>query len=178
MLIDAIVITLFIWAIIKGFSQGFVVAIFSTIAIFIGLIAAVKLSAVTANYLHEKANLTMQWLPILSFALVMFVTVILVRVLAKIIQRTMELAALGWLNKIAGIVLYLLLFATVFSVVLFYAKEIKFVSEDTILSSKTYKFIQPLAPFAINGIGKIIPVFKDTFHQLEIFFDAVATRAS
>ena len=87
MLIDAIVITL-LFGLLLRFSRLYSSHIFYN-CYFIGLIAAVKLSAVTANYLR-KANLTMQWL-LYSFALVMFVSVILVRILAKIIQRTMGL---------------------------------------------------------------------------------------
>jgi membrane protein required for colicin V production len=178
MLIDSIFIVLLVMAFIKGYTRGFILAVFSTLAILIGLVAAVKLSAVTANYLHNKANLSMQWLPLLSFALVMFVTILLVRLVAKIIEKTIDLALLGWANKLAGIALYILLYATVFSVILFYAVEMKIIEASTIQASKAYHYIQPLGPKAVNSIGFIIPTFKNLFLQLENFFTSIAEHAN
>ncbi|MBX2931594.1 MAG: CvpA family protein [Chitinophagaceae bacterium] len=178
MIIDSIFSLLLVLAIIKGFKRGFVVAVFSTLAVLIGLVAAVKLSAVTANYLQEKVNISITWLPFLSFAIVMFVTILLVRLIANIIEKTVELALMDWINKLAGIALYIILYSTVFSVLLFYVAEMKLISSETIQASKTYNFIQPLGPKAINSIGFIIPVFKNLFHQLETFFSAIATNTN
>ncbi len=177
MFIDFLLTILLVMAVIKGLRQGFIVAVFSTLAVFIGLIAAIKLSAITANYLHEKAHLSMSWLPLLSFALVMFITILLVKIIARIIERTAEFALMGWANKLAGVALYIFLYGMVFSVLLFYLSELKIISSQTIQESKSYSYIQPLAPKIIDGIGNIIPVFKNLFSQLENFFSSIADKA-
>jgi membrane protein required for colicin V production len=176
MFIDTIFIILLILAIFKGYSKGLIVAVFSFLAIIIGLAAALKLSAVVAGWLQTSTNITAKWLPIIAFALVMFAVVFLVRLGAKWVQRTIEFALMGWLNKIGGIVLYIAIYTTVFSVVLFLASKIQLIKADTIAASKFYPFIQPWGPKAIDGFGVIIPIFKDLFAQLETFFDGIGKK--
>ena len=106
MLIDFTFAALMILAIIKGYQKGFILAIFSIIAFIIGLAAALKLSTAVANYLKDSISVSAKWLPFIAFALVFFVVVILVRLGAKLIEKTFQAVMLGWLNRIAGIVLY------------------------------------------------------------------------
>ena len=85
---------------------------------------------------------------------------------------------MGWLNKIGGIILFAAIYITVFSVLVFYAEQLKLLQQDTIDKSVAYSFIQPWGPKAINGFGSIVPLFKDMFSTLEHFFDGVATNIS
>lgn len=178
MFIDSLFIILLISAVIKGYSRGLIVAIFSSVAILIGIVAAVKLSAVVANYLHENAHLDWNWLPIISFMLVMFGVVLLVRMLAKFVQKTVEFAMMGWVNKAGGILLYACIYITMLSISLFYIHKMGLLSENSVEASKFYPFIEPWAPKAINAFGYIIPVFKDLLTQLNHFFSAVSNKAS
>lgn len=174
MIIDILFAILIISALVKGYRNGFIVAIFSVIALLVGLAAAIKLSALMAEYLKDSVNVSVKWLPALSFALVFLGAVLLVRLGAGAIQKTMELVMLGWLNRLAGILLYTLLYLVIFSVILFYAEKVHLLTEQTILDSKTYHFIQPWGPRAIESIAVIMPFFKDMFHELEMFFGKVA----
>ena len=67
MLIDLLLLILAVFAIIKGFSRGLIVGIFSLLAIIIGLAAAMKLSLVVAGWLGESVNVSERWLPVISF---------------------------------------------------------------------------------------------------------------
>ncbi|MBC7587909.1 MAG: CvpA family protein [Chitinophagaceae bacterium] len=170
MVIDATFIVLLIMAVIKGYSKGFIVAIFSFAAIIIGLAAAIKLSALVAGWLQSSTHINMAWLPAVSFAIVMFVTALLVRLGANIVQRSVEFVFMGWINKIGGIFLYAALYITVLSVVIFFAEKMDLLKPTTIQASKFYAFIQPFGPKAINGFGQVIPLFRNMFTQLENFF--------
>jgi membrane protein required for colicin V production len=178
MIPDLIFVVILILAIIKGYRRGLIVGIFSFIAIIIGLAAAIKLSAVVANYLGKAVKVSQQWLPLISFAVVFLVVVLLVRWGANIIQRTAEVAMLGWINRLGGILLYAALYITVFSVLLFYADKMHIIKQETIDKSVTYSFVQPWGPKAINALGKIIPFFRDMFDELEKFFDNVSHKIS
>ena len=83
MFIDFIVVVLLIIAIFKGLSKGLIVGIFSFLAIIIGLAAALKLSALAASYLGENVNISQRWLPVIAFAVVFIIIVLLVRLAAK-----------------------------------------------------------------------------------------------
>jgi membrane protein required for colicin V production len=115
-------------------------------------------------------------LPILSFLIVMIGVIFLVRWLANLIQAAINVTMLGWLNKLGGIVLYLLLYISVFSILLFYLTKMNLIKPETIAASHTYSFIEPFGPKAVNMIGSIIPVFKNLFQQLSDFFGSVAGK--
>ncbi|MHA4843195.1 CvpA family protein [Flavitalea antarctica] len=176
MLIDIILLGLMIMAVVKGIQKGFIVALFSMIGFIVGLVAALKLSTVVAAYLDESVNVSARWLPFLAFALVFIGVVLLVRLLAAVMQSTMELAMLGWLNRIAGILLYAIMYILAFSVLLFFAVQMKFFDEDTLNSSFTYQYIEPVGPFIIDGIGILLPWFKDMFAELQEFFGRLSEK--
>ena len=178
MIIDLIYAVILVIAIFKGIRRGFIVAIFSVLAFIIGLAAAMKLSTVVAAHLDNSTNISSKWLPFISFLIVFILVVLVVRVVAKLIEKSVEFALLGWLNRLLGIALYIALYTTIFSILLFYAIQLHLIKPETILASRTYNFIEPWGPKAINGLGAIIPWFSDMFRQLEEFFGGVSQKVS
>jgi len=176
MFIDFIALGLIVLAIIKGFQKGLIVAIFSLLAFVIGLAAALKLSAVVAQYLGTNTNISQRWLPILAFAIVFFIVVLLVRLGAKAIERVLQMSMLGWLNKLGGIVFYFLLYFFIFSVILFYATQLHIIKPQTVETSTTYPIIYPIAPVVMDTLGNILPGFKNMFGELENFFDNLSKK--
>lgn len=176
MLIDVIFIVLLIAAIVKGYSNGLIIAVFSLLALFIGIAAALKLSVVTAHWLKDGIHVSAKWLPVIAFAVVFIVVVLLVRLGAKALEKTAEMVMLGWVNKLGGIILYIVLYTLIYSVLLFYATKLDVLSRENIASSKTYDYIMPLAPKAMNAAGALVPVFKDMFQQLEDFFAGISGK--
>lgn len=175
-MIDIIFAILIIVACIKGYQKGLIIALFSIIAFIIGLAAALKLSSLVAGWLGQNANISVKWLPFLSFALVFFAVVLLVRWGGKIIEKTFQMALLGWVNRLGGIIFYAALYIIIFSVFLFYAEKINLLNPETIHASQTYTFVQPWGPIVIDNFGKIIPIFKDIFSDLESFFGSVGNK--
>lgn len=178
MIIDIIAFGLLVLAVFKGYRNGLVVAVFSLLAFVIGLAAALKLSAVVADYLGNSTNISQRWLPVLAFALVFFLVVFLVRLGAKAIEAALRLAMLGWLNKLGGIVFYALLYLFIFSIVLFYTQQLQLIKPATVETSTTYPFIYPVAQVVMDGIGNILPFFKNMFIELENFFGQISGKAS
>jgi membrane protein required for colicin V production len=178
MVIDIIVILLLVLAIYKGYKKGLVIAFFSILAFVLGIAAAMKLSVVVASYLGRTVHITGQWLPVISFIVVFVVVVLLVRLGASLIEKTLKLALLGWANRIFGILLYAILYMLLLSVLLFYAEQVRLVSAKTLAGSRTWTYIQPLGPWAMNGLGKLVPFFRDMFDALESFFDNISRKVS
>ncbi len=178
MILDLVFAVVLILAIFKGYQRGLVIGLFSLVAVIIGLAAAMKLSTVVAGYIGKAVKVSEQWLPVISFAVVFFIIVLLIRLGAKAIEKTVQFAMLGWLNRLGGIILYSAIYTTVFSVLLFYAEQMKWIQPDIIQKSVTYSFIQPWGPKAINGFGSIIPLFRDMFGELEKFFEGVSKEIS
>ena len=178
MLLDIIFAVVIVLAVFKGYQKGLIVGLFSLVAVIIGLAAAMKLSIVVAGYIGKAIKVSDEWLPVISFIVVFLIVVLLIRLGARAIEKAIEVAMLGWVNKLAGVVLYVVIYTIVFSVLLFYAEQMKIFQPETISKSVMYSFVQPWGPKVINGFASIIPVFKDMFGDLEQFFGGVAKDIS
>lgn len=178
MIIDIVFIIMLIMAVIKGWQRGLVIAIFSVIGLIVGIVAAMKLSALVAEWLKDSTSISAKWLPFISFAVVFLGAVLLIRLGANLLESTLEVALLGWANKLGGILLYIIIYTLAYSVLLFYAEQLKLIGAASIQQSVTYAYIQPLGPWVVDGIGKLIPAFKDMFTELEAFFERIAEHAS
>ncbi|HVE60773.1 MAG TPA: CvpA family protein [Chitinophagaceae bacterium] len=159
MFIDIIVAVLLVIAIFKGLRKGLVVGIFSFLAIIIGLAAAIKLSAATASYLGDNTNISQRWLPVIAFAVVFIIVVLLVRLGARALEGIVKLTMLGWLNRFCGVLFFSLIYLFIFSIILFYANNLHLFNQETAKHSIAFPYLQPLGPKIINGLGSVLPFF-------------------
>lgn len=173
MLIDIIFAILLVLALFRGYSQGLILGIFSFLSIIIGLAAALKLSTVVAGYIGQAVKVSEQWLPLISFILVFIIVVLLVRLGARAVQKSIELVMLGWLNRLGGIIFFVIIYLLVYSVLLFYAEQMKLISGETISQSRTWPYIRPLAPRIIDGMATVLPFFRNMFEDLQEFFGSI-----
>ena len=178
MILDIIFIIIVILAMFRGYQRGLIVGVFSFVALIIGLAAAMKLSTVVAGYIGKAVKVSEQWLPLIAFAVIFLIVVLLVRAVAAIMERTVQFAMLGWVNRLGGVIFYVALYITVFSVLLFYAEQMKIIQSATIEKSLTYSFVQPWGPKAINSFAAVIPVFKNMFSDLQDFFGSLPHKMS
>jgi membrane protein required for colicin V production len=176
MLIDVVAFGLLILSIFKGLSKGLIIAVFSFLAFIIGLAAALKLSAVAAEYIGSNVNISQRWLPVLAFLAVFILVVLLIRLGAKMLEGAVQLAMMGWLNKIGGIIFYILIYFFIFSILLFYAEQLHLVKPETTRASMVYPYIQPIGPKTMHIMGSILPSFKNMFEQLLNFFQNVSDK--
>ncbi len=177
MLIDVIFAILMLLALYKGLSKGLIVALFSVAGFIIGLAAALKLSSLVAAKLALQIDGAGKWLPVVSFLIVFIAVAFLVNFCGRLIQKMFETVMLGWVNKIGGALLYMLLYSIIISIFLFYAVQLHLVKTETTNASAIYPFIQPLGPKVISGFAIVIPWFKDMFAQLQHFFEGVSASA-
>jgi membrane protein required for colicin V production len=161
-------------AIIQGWRKGLILALFSMVCGLIGLAAAVKLSAVLATHMKSDLHVTSRFLPVVAFILVFILVLLTVRWAGKLIEKLVKMVLLGWLNKLGGMLLFLILYLSVYSIVLFYGTKTQVISKQAMADSQTYSLIAPFGPGVIRSITRFIPYGHDMFHTLEGFFDKIA----
>lgn len=172
--IDIIFAILLVFAIYRGYVRGLIVALFSLVAVILGLAAALKLSAVTALYVQEHWDMHSRWVPVLCFIGLFLGVILLVRLGAGILQKLVEMVMLGWLNKLGGILLYSIIFIIIYSVMLWIANQAYWLSPATKLQSVVYPYIEHIGPWVLDHTGAVIPAFKNMFSQLQVFFEKAA----
>jgi membrane protein required for colicin V production len=178
MWIDVLFLLFMLLAVFRGIRHGLIISLLSALAFWVGLAAAIKLSATVALLLKNSMHLSTRWLPILAFLLVFVAVIVLVRWIARLAEATIDLAMMGWLNKLGGILLYAVLYTVVLSILLFYAIQVHLVRTSTVNASMTYPVIRSWGPAVIDEFGKWIPFFKGMFAQLEEFFGHLSGRHS
>jgi membrane protein required for colicin V production len=144
MLIDIFFLGSMITAIIKGLRNGLIIAVFTIVGWILGLIVAMKFSSVVAEYFKGTINVSEKWLSVISFMAVFILVMIVVRIGASLLEKTVELTMMGWLNRLGGVFFYVLLYAFIFSVMIYFAEKVNLLSEETISSSRVYSWIKPL----------------------------------
>lgn len=173
MLIDTLLVVLVAVALLRGFFKGFIVAIFTLLAYIVGIAAAMAFSHAAAEWLAASFHTPSRWTPLLAFLLVFTAVVILVRMAAVLIEKTAEGLMLGWLNRLGGMLFYVVLYVTVYSVLLYYLSRMKLIGAETLQSSVAYPYIMQFAPKVVGGAGVVLPWFRGIFDALDKFFDKV-----
>jgi membrane protein required for colicin V production len=161
-------------AVIRGWKKGLILALFSLVCGLIGLAAAVKLSAVLATHMKSDLHLASRWIPVIAFVLVFILVIMIVRWAAGLLEKLIQLVLLGWLNKLGGILLFLVLYLSVYSIILFYGTKTQFISKQAVDNSHFYSLIAPFGPAVVRLITGFIPYGQDMFVALEGFFDNIA----
>lgn len=173
MAIDVLFAIILAFAIYRGFTRGLIVAVFSLVAFILGMAAALKLSAVLASWL-EQSGMHGRWWPVICFIVIFLAVVIIVRLGAAFLEKIVQWSMLGWVNRLGGILLYGVIYTVIYSVMLWLANQLYWLSPEIKLQSVVYPWIEPIGPKVMESMGKVLPVFRDVFSELENFFEHAA----
>jgi len=173
-MIDIFFLIILFLAIIRGWKKGLIVATFSLVCGLIGLAAAIKLSAVLAIHMKSDLYMTSRWVPIMAFVLVFMLVILMVQWAGRLLEKMISLTLLGWLNKLGGILLFILLYLSIYSIILFYGTRSQLITRRAVADSHVYSLIAPLGPAVIRFITGFIPYGQDMFTALEGFFAKIA----
>ncbi len=176
MILDVVGLILIALFFIRGYMKGAIVALFSVLAILLGILCALKLSAAFSAWLLEKGYVSSGWVQVVSYLALFIGVVLLVRLLAKLIEKAVEGMMLGVVNKLVGGVLYAFLGAVLWSSLLWIGGKMGIITTTAIAESKTYSWLSRLAPWFFEQAGKLVPFVKDTFEKLDHFFDSINSK--
>lgn len=150
--IDIIFIIPLLWGAVMGFKKGLVLELASLVGLILGTYGAIKFSDYTAEKLAQYADITQEWLGLISFLVTFIAIVFGVFLLAKILNKALKLVALGTVNRILGLLFGTLKFALIVSIGLYFFenmnRKFEFVEKDFAKESMLYEPIKlATAPF-------------------------------
>lgn len=173
MTIDIITLILVILLFVRGYKKGIIIAICSVLAIVLGLSCALSLSARLSVYLLDKGYVSSGLAPIISYVVLFIGVVWLVRLLAKVLDGFANTILLGWANKSVGGLLYVLAGLVAYSVLLWLCNYAHLIPPETTVNSRTYRYIEPFAPWIFERMTGILPFTKNTFADMRAFFSDI-----
>lgn len=102
--LDIVILLLFIPGIVRGISKGFLEQIISLAGIVASVWLAYKFSTLVAGYIKNYLSVSDGVLNVISYVLIIIITLLLVIIVAKIATKVADMASLGWLNRLMGVV--------------------------------------------------------------------------
>ena len=169
--LDIVLLMIFIPAIIRGISKGFIEQLAALLSIF--------LSAYVAYLFADKVGAWLsQWITfnsptvlyILSFVVVIILCVLVMNLVAKVLSKVIDAIALGWLNRILGFVIAIFNTALVLGILFVLFNDVnekylhlstQFMQDSTIyawinkLTEIVFPYLEGLFTKISNGIQEI-----------------------
>jgi len=116
--IDLVLGIILIIAAIQGFRKGFIVELASLAALVLGIWGAIKFSDWTAGFITRTTSFHSDHLSTIAFVITFIIIVILIHILGKVLDNAVKAVALGFLNRLAGIIFGVLKTAVILSIFL------------------------------------------------------------
>ena len=157
-----------IYAIYKGFTKGFVHEIATLLALILGVYGAIHFSNFTAEFIQDTFNYESQYMEYISFIVTFIVIVIGINLIGKIVDKLVESAALGSVNRLLGVAFGLLKGILILSIVVHLVNYVNdrfnFISEDKKQDSIMY---EPLTDVSSTIFEFLDSDFSSTKKKIE-----------
>ena len=163
-LLDIILLILFIPAIIRGISKGFIEQIIALASLFLSAWLAYLFSNTVSVWLGQYvSNVSPQVLYVISFVVIIIVTVALLHLLARLLSNIIKTISLGWLNALLGVALSIVNTILILGIIIMAFKSFNestlHLSTELLDSSIVYK--------AISSVTDVLfPYIENLFNQI------------
>jgi len=160
--LDIILLVCFLPGIIRGLSKGFLEQALALVGIVLSVWAAFRFSSLVCTWIKPYLEVSETVLSVISFALILVVVALVAILVGKLLTKLLELAMLGWLDKVLGLVLALAVNALAIGVVivLFDTLNLKFgfVKPEVLDGSVVYTALKDLSYL-------VFPYLKELFFK-------------
>ncbi len=157
-ILDIILLICFIPSLVQGFRKGFISQVIAIISIIAGVWLSVRFADMVCGWLCQYIEGSEQVLKVVAFALIFVLVIAALFLLGKLIEGTIKLIMLGWLNRLLGVLFSLLKAGLIIGLVIMAFCSLndtfKFVSEETLSSSVLFPPLKDLA-------YSVFPYLKD-----------------
>ncbi|MCB0430760.1 MAG: CvpA family protein [Flavobacteriales bacterium] len=154
--LDLVLIIPLLWAGYRGFTKGLLISLATFMALFLGIVAAIRLSDFVAGYLTEWWDIKPDWLNLIAFSCTFLLVVIGVHLFARLLEKMVKWTGLGWANKLTGALFGLMKMGFILSLLLMCFQTVnsatKLLDEDLQSQSLLFKPVRAIAPIILPKI--------------------------
>jgi membrane protein required for colicin V production len=167
MVLDIVLLIMAILAFIRGWKKGLLWAICSLLAVVLGIVVALKLSSELSEYLFVQQIITSKYTLLISFVILFLGTIFLFRMLIKFVEAILDKLFLGWINNLLGGLLYSFFVVFIISTFCWLANQVNLLKPALKDESKSYIYLEPIAPKTIDLVSAYLPYCKDLIRNAE-----------
>ncbi|MCD8313387.1 MAG: CvpA family protein [Bacteroidales bacterium] len=158
MIIDIIILLLLILAIVMGIRKGFITQVISIVALILGVWLSCRFATLLGNWSAEKLHTSAHLMKFISFAVIFILVSLLLFWVGRLIEKTVKILMLSWLNRLLGVIFSLLKYLIIIGLVLILFDSLNsdfhFLSREYLESSRIY---YPLR----SAISGVFPYLRD-----------------
>ena len=152
-----------IWGAYTGFKKGLILSLASFVAIIAGALAAYYGSEAIATALASEVDWSSKKIAVAAFAIAFMGVVLIVHVLARILEKFLDLVALGFANKLSGAIFGMAKNALLMTFIIFGIKGIggNLIPEDIDNNCVIFPVVESIAPV-------ILPYWEDWTEKTDL----------
>lgn len=177
MVLDILLLIAVASAFMSGYKKGIVHMVLFLAGIILGILAALKLSYLTTEFLQGFFNQPQPWIPFASLIINFSVAIWVTNLVATSITKFLKLVFANTLNKLFGGGLAAMIAFAVFSIGIWYISNLKILPEQLFAGSSTFDISISFAPIFLETITSITPFFGKLFDQLTTLFDQFSEKS-
>jgi len=156
-LLDIIIAVPLLWALYRGFSKGFIIELATLAGLILGVYFGIHFSYIAADFLSNNFEIGEKYLTVVSFAVTFIAVVFIVYLIGRILEKFVDIIALGFLNKLAGAAFGILKGALILSVLIYILNSFdpnRNVLTDKLTSgSALYPAIESIVPEILDRVN-------------------------
>ncbi len=156
-----------------GYQRGLIKTVFDTLSLFIGVLAAIKLSPWMMNLLQSLFNLNQSLTYVFGIALTFVIVMGLIRFVGKKLEDILEVANVNFVNKISGGGLQAFFFAVLLSYSVTLLGSVGVLKEETKASSSTYPYLEQMPAMSKKMFESLKPVFSEFWNKTNEAMDGL-----
>lgn len=158
--LDVVIIVVIVISIFSGLKAGLIKVLFGLVGIVVGVVLAGHFSNSLASKLTFINN--PDWAKIAAFAIILVAVMLVSAILAAILSKLISLVLLGWVNRLGGAILGLVVGALFISAIL--AIWVKYLGIGDAVSGSA------LARFLLDKFPVVLKLLPSEFNSVRDFF--------
>lgn len=175
--LDIVILVPLVYAAWTGFKKGFIIEVFTLLALFVGLYAGIHFSEYASKGIKNAFSWDSQYLPAVSFTLTFLLVGAMVYFAGKALEQVVKFAMLSPLNKLGGVIFALLKGSYLVSIVLLllssYDKNNHFIPKETKDNSLLYNPVLKLSKHTIPGFSQSSFFKEEEENDAKLTFDQI-----
>lgn len=169
--LDFIFIALLLYAAWKGFKRGFVIELFTFLALFLGLYAGIHFSDFVSNVFREHLSVTTEYLPAISFTVIFLAVGAMIYFGGKAVEKLIKIIQLSLINKILGLFFsslkMIFLMGAGILIIESYNEKEEFISEETKTKSLLFYPLKKVVTISIPAFEESTLFLKNALTEEE-----------
>ncbi|MNU86933.1 colicin V production protein [compost metagenome] len=167
--LDILILIPILYGAYKGFKHGFVIELFTLLAILVGIYVGIHFSDFTANWIKTTFNWTSEYLPVVAFTLTFLGVGAMIYFGGKMIEKMIQVVQLSPLNKFLGVLFATIKSLYIVSVLLVliesYDEKSNFFPQKTKANSLLYEPVKDLSTKTVPALGSSTIFLKNALHN-------------